>query len=88
MEKILPVTREDWDQHVAEDEERGRDINDLKLAMFGNPENPESVRQSVVPTMTRLNTYMDGMMMLAKGALALLAGGAALMAILKGIGWM
>jgi hypothetical protein len=82
------ITREDWDQHVADDDERGRDINELKLAMFGDLNNPETVKQAVMPTMTRLNTYLDGIVILFKISLALLAGGASCVAIAKGMGWM
>lgn len=88
MERILPVSREDWDQHVAEDEDRGREINDLKMAMFGNPENPETVKQAVMPTMTRLNTYMDFVLMLGKGIVATLVGTGAFLGILKTMGWI
>lgn len=82
------ITKEDWDQHVADDDERGRDINDLKLAMFGDPMHPDTVKQAVMPTMTRLNTYLDGILMLCKGILACLAGGGAVIGIAKGMGWM
>lgn len=82
------ITREDWDQHVADDDERGRDINELKLAMFGDLNNPETVKQAVMPTMTRLNTYLDGIATLFKIFIALLAGGASFVAIGKGMGWM
>lgn len=88
MEKVLPVSREDWDQHVLEDDRRGQDINDLKLAMFGNPEMPETVKQAVMPTMTRLNTYMDVALMMGKGTVALLVGTGAFLGILKTVGWL
>lgn len=88
MEKVLPVSREDWDQHVLEDEARGRDINDLTLAMFGDPNNPETVKQAVMPTMTRLNTYLDGLLMLIKfgGGAVMVVG--AVIAIAKNVGWL
>lgn len=82
------ISRADWEEHVAEDEQRGRDINDLKLAMFGDPEKPETVRAAVHPTMVRLNTYLDGVQMLGKGVVIFLTGTGALIAILKGVGVM
>lgn len=82
------ITREDWDNHVLEDDRRGQDINELKQAMFGNPDIPETVKQAVMPTMTRLNTYMDGIVMLVKfGGGAIMVMGAAV-AIAKNVGWM
>lgn len=82
------ISRQDWLDHIAEDDRRGADVNELKMAMFGNPEVPDTVKQAVMPTMTRLNTYLDGILLLCKGILALLAGGAAMIAIAKGVGWM
>lgn len=82
------ISREDWEQHVAEDEQRGRDVNDLKMAMFGDPATPETVKQAVMPTMTRLNTYMDFALMLGKGVIATLVGTGALLGILKTMGWI
>ena len=88
MESSLPVSREDWEQHVVEDDARGRDINELKLAMFGDPENPDTVKQAVMPTMTRLNTHLDFIAMLAKGFVAVLVGTGAFLGILKTMGWI
>lgn len=88
MERVLPVSREDWDQHVEEDDLRGQDIVDLKMAMFGDPSNPDSVKQAVMPTMTRLNTYLDGLAMLGKGIVALVVGTGAFLGILKTVGWL
>jgi hypothetical protein len=82
------ISREDWNQHVDEDEQRGRDINDLKLAMFGDPEKPETVRAAVLPTMQRLNAHLDFIVLLGRSLLAVLAGFAALLGILKGLGLM
>lgn len=82
------ITREDWDQHVADDDERGRDINELKMAMFGDPLAPDTVKQAVMPTMTRLNTYLDGIVILFKIGLGVLAALASFVAIAKGMGWM
>lgn len=82
------ITREDWDQHVIEDDRRGRDINELKMAMFGNPDVPDTVKQAVMPTMTRLNTYLDGLAMLVKfsaGAVMVIGAG---VAIAKNVGWL
>lgn len=72
------ITREDWDQHVIEDDRRGQDINELKLAMFGDPNHPDTVKVAVMPTMTRLNTYLDGIQKLGVFALALISAWAAL----------
>lgn len=88
MERVLPVSREDWDQHVAEDDARGRDVTDLKMAMFGDPATPDTVKQAVMPTMTRLNTYMDAALLLGKGVVALLVGTGAFLGILKTMGWI
>ena len=88
MEKSLPITREDWDQHIVEDDQRGAAINELKLAMFGDPESPDTVKVAVMPTMTRLNTYLDGIVMLFKfggGAIMVLGAG---IAIAKNVGWL
>lgn len=82
------ISREDWEEHVAEDDARGRDVHDLKLAMFGDPEKPETVREAVMPTMTRLNTYMDVALAIGRGAVALLVGLGALLGILKTMGWL
>jgi hypothetical protein len=84
----LDITREDWDQHVSDDDQRGREINDLKMAMFGDPGAPDTVKQAVMPTMTRLNTYMDYTLMLCKGTVALLVGTGAFLGILKTMGWL
>lgn len=78
------ITRQDWDQHVVEDEQRGRDVNDLKLAMFGDPLHPDTVKVAVMPTMTRLNTYLDAIPKI--GALILFVIGVAGFA--KTMGWI
>jgi hypothetical protein len=82
------ISREDWEDHLKEDDARGRDINDLKLAMFGDPEKPDTVKGAVLPTMVRFNTLMDGAVMLVKGigGLILFAGSAA--ALAKSLGWL
>lgn len=72
------ISRQDWDDHIREDDLRGRDVNDLKLAMFGDPSHPDTVKVAVMPTMTRLNTYLDGIQKLGALALALLGAWAAL----------
>lgn len=82
------ISREDWEQHVAEDDARGRDVIDLKMAMFGDPSHPDSVKQAVMPTMTRLNTYMDVALSVCKGVIALLVGLGALLGIFKTMGWL
>lgn len=87
-ERVLPVSREDWDQHVVEDDARGKDINDLKLAMFGDPEKPETVKQAVYPTMTRFNTLMDGAVTLVKGIVASILFVIALAGFAKTMGWI
>lgn len=82
------ISREDWDEHVAEDEARGRDINDLKLAMFGDPERPETVKHAVLPTMTRFNTLMDGAVTLVKVMGSSIVVLAAAGGFAKTMGWL
>jgi hypothetical protein len=82
------ISREDWEDHLKEDDARGRDINDLKLAMFGDPENPETVKQAVQPTMVRFNTLMDGAVMLVKAIGGLILVSASAAALAKTMGWL
>lgn len=87
-ERVLPVSREDWDQHVVEDDARGQAINELKLAMFGDPEKPETVKQAVYPTMTRFNTLMDAAVSLVKVVVASILFVVALAGFAKTMGWI
>lgn len=82
------ISREEWKEHIDEDDQRGRDVNELKLAMFGDPIYPDTVRMAVMPTMTRLNTYLDGITMLAKYGSATILFIIGVAGFAKTMGWL
>lgn len=64
--KSSPVSSEDWAAHLLREvaqntilREHTVQLRKFELALFGDAEVPETVRISLMSTMTRLNTWLD-----------------------------
>ena len=64
METFL--TREDWVAHIQQEAEQERllrehtsQLRKMDLALFGDSEMPETLRNSISTTMIRMNAFID-----------------------------
>lgn len=60
----IPI--EEWTEHVIEDKEQTRAIRELKIVVSGDPENPDTLKASLVgmlacqkKTLERLELWLD-----------------------------
>lgn len=67
----MAVDERAWQEHIDQDKQQSKDICSLKLAMFGDPRSPESVKAAVVPTMTRINAWLDALRWAVAGIVTL-----------------
>ena len=80
------IPDEVWHEHMAADKRQDANIRDLKIAVFGCPDKPETVRHAIVPTMARLNAWLDGIATLGRILTGIIVGGAGLATMMKAIG--
>lgn len=62
-------------------------LNRIELAVFGNPEDPKSQKNALVPTLQRANIYMDAACWCWRSVLAALAAAPTLYGLGKQQGW-
>lgn len=77
------IPDEVWHEHMAADKRQDANIRDLKIAVFGCPDKPETVRQAIVPTMARLNAWLDGIATLGRILTGIIICASGLAAIMK-----
>ena len=49
----------EWQAHIDNDLEQSKDIAVIKMAMFGDMNKPETLRNALHPTMMRINAFID-----------------------------
>ncbi len=48
-----------WHAHAEEDKRQSADIREIMLLLKGDPLRPETVKCALMPTMMRLNAWLD-----------------------------
>jgi hypothetical protein len=93
METFL--TKEEWATHVKTEEanqavtkDHGERIKHVEMAMFGDDLFPETVKNAILPTMTRLNIWLDMVGAIWRVGLGAVGGLAALAVGMKALGWL
>ena len=77
-----------WQKHVDQDIQQSKDICMIKLALFGDPSKPETVRIALAPTQARLNAWMDGICRLGKLSTWAVGICASVAVFAKSVGWI
>ena len=80
------ISDEIWQEHITNDKEQDHKIHSLHLAVFGCPEKPETVRMAIVPTMMRLNTWLDVIKVMCQTAVGLAVFVGAVVGVAKAAG--
>lgn len=87
------LTKDDWVSHLAQEVEQERVLREhsaqlrhVELAMFGDAEIPETVKNALLPTMVRLNHWLDMVGSVWRVGLSSVGGLAALVVIGKAFG--
>jgi hypothetical protein len=93
MEAFL--TKEEWvaqnnrvAEHAATLKDHGERVKHVEMAMFGDEMFPETVRNAILPTMTRLNTWLDMMGSVWRVFVGAVASAAAIAVVVKTMGWI
>ena len=50
-----------WQEHIDQDIQQSKDIAQIKMALFGCQAKPETMKHALMPTMQRINNYLDVM---------------------------
>ena len=89
------LTKEEWLRHANEERDNkstlaahGERITKIELALFGDDKIPETVKNAILPTMVRLNTWLDMMGTAWRVSLGAVGGFAGLAVIAKTMGWV
>ena len=53
------IAEEVWQEHIDADKRQDEKIRSLHMAVFGCQSRPETVKQAIVPTMARINVWLD-----------------------------
>ena len=56
---MAEISQVEWQEHMDEDKQQTLALHRLNLAIFGDPEKPDTVRCSLRSTMTRINAFID-----------------------------
>ena len=89
------LTKQDWTDHLAQEVEQERVLREhsaqlrhVELAMFGDAEIPDTVKNALLPTMVRLNHWLDMVGSVWRVSLSSVGGLAAVAVIAKTLGWL
>lgn len=89
------LTKEQWDAHEtaarARDaviQDHGERMKHVEMAMFGDDLFPDTVKNAILPTMTRLNIWLDMVGSIWRVGLSAVGGLAALAVGAKALGWI
>lgn len=80
------ISDEVWREHIEADRKQDTAIRSLHLAVFGDEEKPETVKQAIAPTMARINAWLDAIKFLGQMALGACVALGALAGAAKAMG--
>jgi len=81
----MPIDEKVWQHHIDEDIQQSKDICMLKTAMFGKVDKPDTVKNAVVPTMARLNTFLDAVRWIGGAVFAVVVTSPAWIPLIKSV---
>jgi len=81
----MSIDDDTWREHIEADKVQDIKIHALHVAVFGCQERPETVKAAIVPTMARINTWLDVLATMGRVTLGVLVGGGALVSIIISI---
>ena len=56
---MFEISQSEWQAYVDEHKEHGKSLHTLNVAVFGDPDHPETATYAIKPTMARINAFVD-----------------------------